>query len=129
MVIAEKTVTAIERGEANTRWRDFADVLTISDVHEISARELVVALQTVAGYRGATLRPLLPSLAAMPETAQPKWASWRRRQAHAHTLPGQFADALSIVAEFTDPVLSSALPEGAHWNPGSRTWERVADRH
>lgn len=28
MVIAEKTVTAIERGEANTRWRDFADVLT-----------------------------------------------------------------------------------------------------
>ena len=26
MVVAEKTVTAIDRGEANTRWRDFADI-------------------------------------------------------------------------------------------------------
>jgi hypothetical protein len=29
MVIAEKMVTALERGPANTRWRDFGDVLNI----------------------------------------------------------------------------------------------------
>jgi len=123
MVIAEKTVTALERGEANTRWRDFADVLSISAVHEIAASELAAAFRTVADYRGATLRPLLPALAAMPELAQPKWASWCRRQAHAHQLPEQFADALGVVAEFTDPVLCSVLAKGAHWNPAGRTWD------
>ena len=123
MVIAEKTVTAIERGEANTRWRDFADVLTISSVHEISASELVAALQTVAVYRGATLRPLLPALAAMPDVAQTKWASWRRRQAHARRLPEHFGDTLSAVAAFTDPALDSPLPEGARWNPAGQTWQ------
>jgi Nucleotidyl transferase AbiEii toxin, Type IV TA system len=124
MVIAEKTVTALERGEANTRWRDFADVLTISSVHKISASELTAALQAVAVYRGAVLRPLLPALIAMPETAQAKWATWRRRQAHAHKLPEQFADALSIVAAFTDPVLNDVLPEGVHWNAARQKWEQ-----
>jgi len=91
MVVAEKTVTAIERGEANTRWRDFADILTISSVHEIPASDLRAALETVALYRGAMLRPLLPALAAMPDTAQAKWVTWRRRQAHADTLPERSA--------------------------------------
>lgn len=29
MVLAEKIVTAIDRGETNTRWRDFADIYVI----------------------------------------------------------------------------------------------------
>src|SRR3954451_10415678 len=43
MVVAEKIVTALQRGEANTRWRDFADVLTISRAHDLSAGELRAA--------------------------------------------------------------------------------------
>jgi hypothetical protein len=30
MVLAEKAVTAVERGQANTRWRDFCDLLLLS---------------------------------------------------------------------------------------------------
>jgi hypothetical protein len=30
MVLAEKTVTAVERGTANTRWRDFADIYLLT---------------------------------------------------------------------------------------------------
>ena len=30
MVLAQKTVTALERGTVNTRWRDFADMWTPS---------------------------------------------------------------------------------------------------
>lgn len=106
MVIAEKTVTAVERGEANTRWRDSADVLAISSVHETSASELAAALQAVAAYRGATLRPLLPALAAMTETAQAKWASWRRRQA-AWTRRGR-----SAVHVEHGPTCGCIYPEG-----------------
>lgn len=30
MVLAEKLVTAVQRGTANTRWRDFADVYLLT---------------------------------------------------------------------------------------------------
>jgi hypothetical protein len=33
MVYAEKIVTALERGVANTRWRDFADIYLLSRTH------------------------------------------------------------------------------------------------
>ncbi|HVX44408.1 MAG TPA: hypothetical protein VHC49_11010 [Mycobacteriales bacterium] len=52
-----------------------------------------------------------------------RWASWRRRQSHAHALPEQFSDALNAVAAFTDPVLDSHTPDEASWNPGRQTWE------
>jgi hypothetical protein len=123
MVIAEKIVTAIERGEANTRWRDFADVLAISGAHEIVAGELLAALRTVATHRAANLRPLLPALAPMPGTAQTRWAAWRRRQAHAVKLPEQFGDVLRAVAAFTRPVLDDVPAEGSRWNPTRQTWE------
>jgi hypothetical protein len=116
-------VTALERGEANTRWRDFADILTISCTHEILASELRAALQTVADYRGTLLRPLHLALAGMPETAQTKWSTWRRRQAHADQLSEEFDDVLRTIAAFTDPVLDDPPPDGGHWNPTRQKWE------
>jgi len=41
MVIAEKTVTMIQRGEANTHWRDFADVYTLQHLHSFDADVLI----------------------------------------------------------------------------------------
>ena len=124
MVIAEKLVTALERGEANTRWRDFADILTISITHEVLASELRAALDAVSTYRGVRPRPLLPALETMAGAAQAKWAIWRRRQTHADQLPEQFADVLSTIANFTDPILNNALPDNAHWTPNRKTWDR-----
>lgn len=38
MVHAEKILTAVERGTANTRWRDFADIATLAVHHDIGRR-------------------------------------------------------------------------------------------
>lgn len=124
MVIAEKVVTALERGEANTRWRDFADVHSISCTHTINARDLHTALQTVATHRGIPMQPLLPTLAPMPDIVQAKWETWRRRQSHADTLPEQFADILRAIATLTDPIIDGLLSAGMRWNPHSRAWEQ-----
>ena len=51
---SKRIVTALERGGATTRWREFADVLTISGTDEILASQLRAALETVAAYRGTT---------------------------------------------------------------------------
>jgi hypothetical protein len=38
VVHAEKLVTAVQCGTPNTRWRDFADVWTLSNRHPVAAR-------------------------------------------------------------------------------------------
>lgn len=123
MVVAEKIVTALQRGEANTRWRDFVDVLTISGAHDHSADELRAAFEAVATFREITLRPLLPGLRLMPETAQVKWSTWRRRQARANDLPERFDDVLRAVAAFVDPVLDATAPIAvSRWSSGEEMW-------
>ena len=55
MVYAEKTATAVERGLADTRWRDLADVYLLSRIHDQDDAEVVAAITTVAGHRGVAL--------------------------------------------------------------------------
>ncbi len=121
MVLAEKIVTAIDRGVANTRWRDFADVYTLTRLHSVDAGELRTSIETVAEYRKVTLAALLPTLAPMNERAQQKYRAWRTRSHREGELPAAFADVLTVVASFADPILS-AMTAG-RWNPRLRTWE------
>jgi len=121
MVLAEKIVTAIQRGVANTRWRDFVDIESITRHRAIAAHDLSRALTTVADHRQANLRPLAEALEGMTETAQPKWLAWRRRQRLADTTPERFQDLLDRCATFADPVLSGDA-NGLTWNPDTRHW-------
>lgn len=77
MVLAEKTVTALERGTVNTRWRDFADMWILSRRQQCSGDDFQAALHAVAEHRGAELEPLLPALDGMPDLVQRKWSTWR----------------------------------------------------
>lgn len=120
MVLAEKIVTAIDRGEGNTRWRDFADVYTLTHLQSVEAATLRNSLETVAAYRGVTLAPALPALAEMPERAQPKWRAWRTRVNRQKELPEAFADVLNEVARFSDPVLLGAAM--GSWKAAERAW-------
>ena len=121
MVIAEKTVTAIQRGQANTRWRDYADILTISRRHRIESNELLEALDAVANHRQVELTTLLPTLASMQPLAQSKWTTWRRRQAYVNSLPESFADVMDQVASFVDPVIAHRQTNSS-WGPLVGQW-------
>ena len=69
MVLAEKTVTALERGEQNTRWRDFTDIAAIARSRTVDGADLQEAIGVVARYRQVELEPLGPLLAQMPALA------------------------------------------------------------
>ena len=58
MVHAEKVVTAVHRGMANTRWRDFADIHALARRHDIDGVELTTAIERVAQHRQVQLAPL-----------------------------------------------------------------------
>jgi hypothetical protein len=120
MVHAEKIITAVERGPATTRWRDFADIYALSARHRIDGHELVGSVERVAEFRGVALRPLATVLRGWQETPPPAWMTWRRNQL-LDGVPMHLADVLPGVIAFADPALTSKAA-GAIWDPLSRSW-------
>lgn len=106
MVLAEKVVTMVERAEANTRWRDFADVYLLTRTRDADAEEVRVAFASVAASRNVELRPIAELLAVYPGLAQRRWVAWRNKQLLDQMLPEQFIDVLQAVAAFADPIIA-----------------------
>jgi predicted nucleotidyltransferase component of viral defense system len=121
MVLAEKLVTAVQRGTANTRWRDFVDIAALSRKHAVDGAELRGAMERVARHRLVDLAPLADRLAGMGAIAQPKWAAWRRKQRLADSSPEHFDSLLAEVFGFGERPLTE--PSFAlTWQPEDRRW-------
>ena len=112
MVVAEKLVTALQRGRASTRWRDFADLFVLVPGDLLEA-EVIGALRAVASHRGVSLQPLGEVLAGMPKEAQARWVTWRERQGAQERVPEDFAAVLDALEERTRAWISEAANAGA----------------
>lgn len=123
MVLAEKIVTAIDRGAANTRWRDFVDIASITRTQTIDGGELAASIRVVANHRNVGIRGLNETLAGMGEVAQPRWSAWRRKQRLAGSTPERFHDLLDEVMTFAAPVLDGSAG-GLTWQASTRVWVR-----
>ncbi|MDQ3638670.1 MAG: nucleotidyl transferase AbiEii/AbiGii toxin family protein [Actinomycetota bacterium] len=121
-VIAEKVETMISRGDANTRERDYADVLALSKIHPVEARRLRQALEQTAAHRGTQLMPLAQALDTLPTARQRDWRAFLDRS-RLTTMPESFEEAVSEVADFVDPVLRND-PDLVRWDPSAKEWER-----
>lgn len=121
MVLAEKIVTAIDRGETNTRWRDYADIYAIVGQHEVAAIEFAKSLKVVAQYRHVDVEPLLPRLEHMPHIAQAKWTVWRKRVRREGDLPELFGEVLGNASIFADPVVEGTA-HGKAWMALRQAW-------
>lgn len=121
MVLAEKIVTAIERGEQNTRWRDFTDIAAIARTRSICGTDLRSAIDTVARYRQVEIEPLGPLIANMPDLAQRKWEVWRRKQRLEETTPISLGELLGACLAFAEPILSGT-PVALTWQPATGSW-------
>lgn len=121
MVLAEKIVTAIERGTANTRWRDFVDIAALAGGWELDADRLTGSIRAVADHREATLAPLEDVLAGYADLAQDRWTRWRQKQHLAGVTPERFEDLLAVVVALADPLLAGNVG-GATWRPARASW-------
>jgi hypothetical protein len=121
MVHAEKIVTAVQRGTANTRWRDFGDIWTLSRHHLITGVELQDAITAVATSRNATVLPLGEVLDGYDTIGQAKWAKWRQKNAY-DWLPEEFGAVLGAVIAFASPALTDQV-DGQIWDPQAATWK------
>jgi len=122
MVLAEKIVTALARGTANTRWRDFLDLYVLVRRHAVHAQTLRASMQQVAQYRGVTLVPLRPMLVGYPDIAQSRWLAWLRKQRLDAVAPVEFSIVVEVVTSFADPVIVSDAAAPGSWDPLRGTW-------
>jgi hypothetical protein len=122
-VIAEKLSTAIALGDLNTRDRDYADLHHLVTHHHLDGDELTTALQNTANHRGIQLRPLSEAISDLATRRQAPYAAWRRRQGNAaENHPSTFADLVTTVTTFADP-LAAGTAHGRTWDPATRAWQ------
>lgn len=121
MVHAEKIVTAIARGTSSTRWRDFADIYTLTRRHPVDGAELGTSIREVAGHRGTRLEPLSGTLDGYGTIGQQRWEAWRRKQRLEDRLPGQFGEVIAAVVGFADPAITGTS-YGRSWDPAAGDW-------
>ena len=121
MVHAEKLVTAVQRGAANTRWRDFVDIYALSRRHDVDGDDLTAATRRVAEHRRARLVSLGEALGDYATQSQQRWATWLRKQRLEDQLPQDFGLLLASIGEFADPVLRGGA-SGRRWNAAHLAW-------
>lgn len=122
-VIAEKTVTMLQRGTASTRWRDLLDVALLSERFEFKAREVRQAAIQVAQHRGVDLAPLRGLLGGYGQDGrQAKWAAWRRKLKLEEMCQRDLEAQVELVLTFIEPVFNGTAADHHSWNPGTRSW-------
>ena len=125
MVLAEKIVTALQRGTANTRWRDFADIFVLARGHTVAGEEIQRSMAEVAAFRGVQQTSLDDVLAGFEPLAQERWQVWHRAQGLGERVPARFGEVLTLVLEFAEPVVACQVTD-AVWSPALMAWERWA---
>ena len=120
MVLAEKIVTAIARGTASTRWRDFVDIYMLVQRHTIDGRRLQQSMSRVSNHRDVTLSPLRIVLEGYEEVAQARWLAWLKKQRLDTAIPNDFLAVLDVVESFSDPLIANNSVQS--WSPSTRKW-------
>jgi hypothetical protein len=104
-VVAEKTVTILERGTTSTRWRDYVDIVAMMDRYPVDPGELVSALNAVAKARRVQLRPIRAVVEGYGAVAQRKWAAWLNKTGLTGVAHSDLDRQLEHVADLVDPYL------------------------
>ena len=87
---------------------------------------LAGSVRRLSGHRQAALAPLGRVLDCYGDTGQARWAAWRRKQQLDEHLPDQFAEVVTAVVAFADPVIAG--PAGSlAWDPAGGAWTSVTD--
>lgn len=119
-LLAEKLVTMIARGDANTRDRDFGDIWLVGQQIQVVAKALIDDIRRTAAHRGVDVRPLAEVLVDIRTARRTSWRRYRARTGLS-ILPAEFDEVLAFCIAFADPLLAARV-SSATWSPETQTW-------
>jgi hypothetical protein len=106
-VLAEKIVTAIDLGPANTRVRDYADIASLLAGGAPNEDVVRAAVRATAAFRGVVLRPLSGAVADLVLLRSSAYDAYRRGLGAAGAgLPRTFGEVVGVVADYVDRLLA-----------------------
>ena len=113
-VVAEKLEAIVSLGMANSRMKDFYDLIVLARDFEFSGSQLAEAVRETFHRRQTGLpaeRPLgLSEDFARDASKRTQWSAFIRRQSIADA-PAELTDAVTLVRAFVEPVLMSVAAE------------------
>lgn len=119
-VIAEKFVTAIDLGEANTRVRDFADLHSLLTLHRLAYVVMHDAVTATSQFRGVTLDSPRSAFAHLVDERARTYTAYRSSLGSMGTrLPPDFGEVVELVERFGAPLVQ---------NTGAGSWDPVKCR-
>jgi hypothetical protein len=122
--VAEKLQAMVALDTANTRMKDFADLVLLARAKEFSGPLLARAIRATFERRKTALPVGLPTAWTREFHSSPiKQAQWRAylQKSKLRGVPEHLADAVAEIARFLAPVLyllSEDWPARPHWPPG-----------
>lgn len=121
-MLAEKLITAVELGPANTRVRDYCDIYALTGARSVVCGILREALMATAEFRGVRVNSLADTVADLAALRQTAYAAYRRSLGETgQQLPEGFQSTVTAVAAFIDPVIAG-LDARRRWEPRLRRW-------
>ncbi len=119
--IAEKFSAMLQRGEINSRVKDFFDIWLLSRQFDFDGQALQIAIASVLSKRKTEL--VLPITAFQDEFAKSpgknnQWQGFLRKN-HLDYAPDQFDEVVALVETFLSPVLEALENEQTF----SHTWK------
>jgi Nucleotidyl transferase AbiEii toxin, Type IV TA system len=122
-VLAEKIVTALSLGAINTRTRDYADLWTLTGIHDLDAEQVRRAIVATADHRDVLLRPLSDAVADLATAQSDGYAAYRLRlDTDGLHLPTDFGTVIADIIAFADPLLEPDPPMLNFWSAAERRW-------
>ena len=106
-IIAENSVTILERGIASTRWRDYVDIVQLHREQTIGRKSLLEAVRAVALFRRVTLRPIDHVVVGYGELSQAKCSAWRRRNQMQGVCEELLDDQMKLTADILPPIFDN----------------------
>lgn len=122
-VVAEKLHAVVELGMANSRMKDFYDLVVLADRFTFDGAVVVRAIRATFGRRG-TIVPAGPPIAFTPSFVddsgkRTQWAAFIRKADLESA--GTLADAVATIMPFAMPLFQAAAGDeawAATWTPG-----------
>ncbi len=121
-LIAEKFAAACEKGDTNTRSKDFFDLYTVASQEYFTAGVLREAIERTFEARGTALET--SRLVFLPEFAEHRdlqslWSKFLQRQ--RLSAPPEFKDVMKRIQDFLEPIMTNNTK--GTWQPSEAYWQ------
>jgi hypothetical protein len=122
--VTEKLEAIAKLGDENGRYRDFADIVTISEHFDFLAGPLWTAIDMTFTKRGTDFSALGAAIdrSAATDERERHYAIFRHRD-HAHGAPANLAGCMARIGAFVEGArLFSTDAQERQWDKARKSW-------